>query len=464
MVRSRTVALSMLSMVMVLVLACGAHGQGSDPFSPDEPSLVRRGSVGMALGDWDPERGGVEVQGVLEGTPAERDGMRAGDRVFAINGRAVDGPEALIEELRLIGGGATAEFLIEREGERTTVRVTLDGRVLELPGVRVRYGEVATENGYSVRTVVMSPVGAEAPRPAVFFIQGITCSSIDQTSISDRGLGKTIQDVARAGYVVLLVEKPGIGDSGGPSCDEYGFHEEMQAYRAGLAALRRHPLVDPERIFLVGISLGGLQAPLLAVEPTDDGSPGVAGVAVFGTCFVPWTEYMVANVRRQTMLRGSTPDQANDIADAYARYWSLLLYAGMSPGEIMEKHPELERFGLTGAAQITAGRSAAFFRELHGSNWASAWSVLDAHAMAIHGSFDYVCDRRDHEWIVEVVNNLRPGRGEFVSIPGMSHGMTVWNSEREAIQRGLGRGEPSDLATEALIGFFARVGNAVPGE
>jgi dienelactone hydrolase len=83
----------------------------------------------------------------------------------------------------------------------------------------------------------------------------------------------------------MRVDKSGVGDSEGPSCDSIGFEEELAGYRAALAALRSHPSVDPQGIYLLGISMGGVFAPLLAQDTK------VAGIVVWGTPGGPTPKY-----------------------------------------------------------------------------------------------------------------------------------------------------------------------------
>ncbi len=456
-----TVIIGLLALVMGLLLGFGkvtpasgqegrAEARERDPFQPAQPTLARRGVLGVHPGLGDADAGGVAIADVLPASAAERAGIRPGDRITAIDGHPTRRPQDITDALRTTREGQTLPVDLWRQGQALRVDLTMGERRLQLPGTETTYGELMTPNGYAVRTILTRPEHADGPLPTVFFIQGISCSSMDSTSIADRGLLKCIQDIARAGYAVFMVDKPGVGDSAGPPCEEYGFNEEMQAFRAALTALKDHPRVDPSRIFLVGISMGGIQAPLLAAEQD------VAGVVVFGTGFVPWTEYMIANVRRQAALVGAGAAQLNLVADAYAKFWSLLLYARLHPSEILDRHPELAQYGFQPTDNVSAGRSVRFFTELHDSNWSGAWSLIDTHVLAIHGSYDFVCDRRDHEWIVEVVNTLSPGTAEFVSIDRMCHGMTVWDSERQAIRTGMGAGEPSDAATEVMLNFFER--------
>ncbi len=94
-----------------------------------------------------------------------------------------------------------------------------------------------------------------------------------------------IRDIGTQGFVTMRVEKSGIGDSQGPPCSSIGYTQELEGYRAALAALTRHPSVDTDRIYLLGISLGGVFAPSLAVERA------IRGIVVYGTLGQPPSPY-----------------------------------------------------------------------------------------------------------------------------------------------------------------------------
>lgn len=62
---------------------------------------------------------------VAPGGPADRAGLRAGDRVLAVNGRPVSGVQDLLESIRAGGSTGVAQLL--------SFRVQRDGRVLDVP-------------------------------------------------------------------------------------------------------------------------------------------------------------------------------------------------------------------------------------------------------------------------------------------------------------------------------------------
>jgi dienelactone hydrolase len=154
-----------------------------------------------------------------------------------------------------------------------------------MPGVTFEYGAVTLPDGSRLRTIVSVPSGNLSRRPAVMLVPGGGCGSIDTPLSPDVAQPGLMRVLAARGYVTLRVEKSGVGDSRGPACDAIGYIQELDGYRAALSALKQHPSVDLDRVFLLGISLGGVFAPILANE-----SP-VRGIIVYGTLAAPPSPY-----------------------------------------------------------------------------------------------------------------------------------------------------------------------------
>jgi dienelactone hydrolase len=156
----------------------------------------------------------------------------------------------------------------------------------QMQNATVSYASVETRPGVRLRTIVSVPVTPSKDRyPAVLLVQGGGCGSIDTpigTPVAQPGL---MHFIGSRGFVTMRVEKSGVGDSQGEPCASIGFADELAGYQAALRALQSHPAVDRERVYLVGISLGGLFAPLLAAETR------VAGISVFGTPAGPTPAY-----------------------------------------------------------------------------------------------------------------------------------------------------------------------------
>ena len=110
---------------------------------------VRRGRVGIHIQDLTPdlaeslglrERRGAVIAGVEPGSPAQRAGLRAGDVVTAIDGRAIHGSADLRNRIGLTPAGTQVNLTVVRSGgERTiNVRIAQEGRsaATDLPDSR----------------------------------------------------------------------------------------------------------------------------------------------------------------------------------------------------------------------------------------------------------------------------------------------------------------------------------------
>jgi pimeloyl-ACP methyl ester carboxylesterase len=244
--------------------------------------LPRRGWFGVALGANDD--GGVTVTSVQPGSTAAEMGIEAGDIVRTVDGVAMRTPADVVAAIgHTHRAGDRVTLGIARDSHERNVAATLRPFPLErVPGSDVEYGSVVLESGVRLRTIITVPKGVSKSAPAVFVLQGGGCSSVDQPLAMPIGTVQTIHAVAAAGFVTLRVDKSGVGDSEGPPCATIGYREELDGYRAALQALRAHAAVDRDRIFLVGISLGGVFAPILANETR------VAGISAWGTlAFAP---------------------------------------------------------------------------------------------------------------------------------------------------------------------------------
>jgi putative serine protease PepD len=86
---------------------------------------VAHAYLGVTLEDGD---GGARVTEVRSGTPAERDGLRAGDLVTAADGEAVADAAGLRRAVAARQPGDRLHLTVERGGDSRTVTVTLGER------------------------------------------------------------------------------------------------------------------------------------------------------------------------------------------------------------------------------------------------------------------------------------------------------------------------------------------------
>lgn len=77
--------------------------------------------------DGDGKRG-VAVLGVLPGTPADRAGVKRGDRILKVNDTEVDQPVRLENVLSVLPAGSEVTLVLERSGSRIEAKTTLGRR------------------------------------------------------------------------------------------------------------------------------------------------------------------------------------------------------------------------------------------------------------------------------------------------------------------------------------------------
>ena len=111
------------------VVLTPAQPESSRPAAPTSSS--RRSGYGPYLGsipDMTPRDTGLRLTGVREGSPAEEGGLRAGDVVVEFGGREITDIYAYTYALRDHSPGDEVEIVVERDGERVTLTVTLGER------------------------------------------------------------------------------------------------------------------------------------------------------------------------------------------------------------------------------------------------------------------------------------------------------------------------------------------------
>jgi dienelactone hydrolase len=247
--------------------------------------LPRRAALGVTLAV--DAAGAVVVSAVSAGSAGAVAGVVPGDAIAALDGTPVT---SIVQAQSLIGrhrGGDSLVIDVARSGEKKRLVAVLQSFAHEsLPNTTFDYGHVTLADGIRLRTIVSRPMNAARPAPAVLFLQGGGCSSIDVPwAAGSPGPLVLIYAIASRGFVTMRVDKPGAGDSEGPPCEETGFREELAGYQTALRALVADPAVDKSRVFLIGLSLGGFFAPLLARDVP------VAGISAYGTIAFTPTPY-----------------------------------------------------------------------------------------------------------------------------------------------------------------------------
>ena len=122
--------------IVAAVFACGVMAQAPAPAAHPGSYLgigVRELPAQRAEALGVPGGHGVEVSVVVDGTPADRAGLKMGDVVLQFNGQPVDGVEAFMRMVRNAPPGRPARVQVWREGASKTVSVVLGARQPGMP-------------------------------------------------------------------------------------------------------------------------------------------------------------------------------------------------------------------------------------------------------------------------------------------------------------------------------------------
>lgn len=443
--------LSTLRACAVLSFLISANAALAQP----DTSLPRRAWLGAALEAAD---GGVRVREVMSGSSAESAGIAPGDVIKQIASTPTASVPEILAALRAARSGASVDIVVERDATPKTLKMTLKEwpREAATDAYEVEYGLVATDAG-RLRTITFVPKTKQpdGKQPALLIIQGLGAATLDNPKPGepvDQPTGmavyRTLADaLARDGYVVMRVDKGGCGDSEGDPT-QLDFVTELAGYRNALQALKARPDVNGENVFLFGHSMGGVFGPLLAAETP------VKGLAAYGTCLKTWIEYLAENHRRQALLAGANLADYDRLARGLEKFNHELLVDKKSPRQILEDDSKLTEIpaemGMQG--DLLFGRHYQFFQQLNDVNLPEAWSKHKGHALALWGEAEFVTGRDDHEQIAAIINELRPGQGEFQVVKASDHGFGQAATPLEALQamQQAGPGAPSRFNPEIV--------------
>jgi pimeloyl-ACP methyl ester carboxylesterase len=296
------------------------------------------------------------------------------------------------------------------------------------PNVDVIYDFVTAPSGERLRTIIAKPHDATGKLPVIFLAGWLSCDTVE--SPPDKGPGPaTVQPEATAlafrelaklgGFAFFRVDKQGCGDSEG-NCAETDFDSELAGYRAAFQALKNYDFIDPNQVYILGISNGGGFGPLIPESEADQNR--VRGYIVVGGWAKTWFEHMLEIERRRFTLMGKTPGEVNDrMKRATTLYYEWLL-KNKEVDQIVRENPELAELWPDGKDRAHLyGRPLSFYQQLQKLNLATAWSRVKVPALVLHGQFDWIMSREDHELITQFVNANSPGAARFVEVPEMGH-------------------------------------------
>jgi pimeloyl-ACP methyl ester carboxylesterase len=314
------------------------------------------------------------------------------------------------------------------------------------PNVDVIYDSVMAPDGKRLRTIITKPRNAKGKLPVIFVAGWLSCDSVEAPAGTKDASGLVFQGLARLPQFSLFrVDKQGVGDSEGV-CAETDFDSELGGYRAAFHALKKYEFIDSNRVFILGISNGGGFAPLIPDSQAEQQQ--VLGYISVGGWAKTWFEHMLEIERRRFTLMGKTPAEVNDMMKRAATLYYEWLIKGRPVGDILKEQPQLADVWPEGKDHAHLyGRPLAFYQQLQNLNLAAAWSHVTAPTYALHGEFDWIMSREDHELMAAYVS--ANGREAFAyEVPKMGHTFQHYLSLADAFK---GKEAPFDSKVIGLL-------------
>lgn len=383
--------------------------------------LPRRPFMGIAN---TPVAGGLRIDGVVPTGMAARMGLKPGDVIVALNGAKVESQQAFFTAFAALPVGTPLRLAVLRAGKRLPLAAILAPRADEsYANGTVRYGEV-DHGPERMRDILVAPRGVAEP-PVVFYISGYSCGSIEAPGPGGlyTGLARSFLD---AGIAFYRVEKPGVGDSrGGTACTEQSLADEIAAFRA--AYLHLIELGFPaDRIFLLGHSLGGMEAPLIVA-----GQAPPRGIAPYGIALKNWGDYIQdINSFQGFAMTGDDPVEAYKQGERDRPILHAFFLERRSPQQIAAADPaaaaRLKDLLLWDGGDHAYGRSWTLLQDLATVDFPEAWTSVPTNVLSLYGATDEIAlTSEDQRRLADMVDYYRPGTARFVEVPGTMHIMDL---------------------------------------
>jgi pimeloyl-ACP methyl ester carboxylesterase len=399
-----------------------------------QPTLPRRVFLGIRMENLTDDvrrlMGGGDVRGVLvhEVLPqgsGEAAGWKRGDVLIALNGVAVGSIDDVLREVGRHTAGSTITYELVREKKPLSGRFKLRGWPEErYPDLQVIYTAHATVNG-TQRAILTRARSATGRAPLVVFIGGIGCYTLDTPLDTARSETRLLNALARMGYVCARLEKPGVGDATATStpCAEVSFMNEMEGHAAMVRQLKQRPDVDSTDVTIIGHSMGGLFAPLVAKRTP------VQRIVAYGTIGSNFIEYLAKTRRTIGEARRWDPERTDTYIKDFCECAVWYFADGLTTEQAAAK-----KSACADHVGVFDMRSRAYNDELYGLNIPAAWKGYPGRTLLLWGEADHIAARHDHELLHAMLDGWNPGSVTFQVVPHAGHGMGQADDPHAAVE------------------------------
>lgn len=419
-------------------------------------ALPRRGIIGVRFAE-SPENRGVVVTELTHPLAAQAAGVAVGDVLLSCDDHEFRDVSAFRQWASRLKAHSHVSLLVQRGTERLLLTVHVQpAKGEQAEGVHSHYSSVQMPDGARLRTIFTVGTALQ-PRAVIFVLPGYSLASWEWANHPSYPLRLWVEDLARAGFAVLRVERRNCGESDhlvdehGVAIDR-GFEGELRDYAHVHEQLMRgadlHAPCDVRALpwVLYGYSLGGLQA--IRLGPTVNAS----AIAVWGSGCDTWTEYSEALLRRRMGFEARSEAEIELAVRALQSLQSTVLVAGETIAQWRLKYPQWapwsEWLGVGDHEQIH-GRSAQYWREVYQCPCTQPLMDWTRPLLALRGESDCVTFAHEHERIARMA-----AKGEFRPVAEVDHEYVSQPSMQASYARntpGLYSPEPAKMLVDWLM-------------
>jgi pimeloyl-ACP methyl ester carboxylesterase len=371
------------------------------------------------------ENYGVLIVDILPNSTAVDAGFKKGDILLKLGDVNPLTTTDLINYLSTQKTGSALPYEIYRNGKKIKGKTALKGFPVEAYNdLDVLYAESKSDIGSQRIIITKSKNNNQKKLPVIAFIGGIGCYSLDAPMDTSRSEIQLLNMLSRSGFLCARLEKPGMGDNAKfcKACNTVSFVEETNSYVKSIEELKKREDVDPERIFIIGHSMGGVFAPLIAKQTS------ITGIISYGTIGSNFIEYLAKTRRTIAEAYKMDPVETDQLVKDFcecAQYYFVENLTSDAAGLKKQVCKEYMRlFDL---------RSPEYNRELYSFNIPELWKDYNGKVLMLWGESDYISSREDHQILANTVNYYHPGNGTFIVAQNSDHGMHLAENFQEAV-------------------------------
>jgi pimeloyl-ACP methyl ester carboxylesterase len=387
----------------------------------------------MWMGAYVSEHQGACVIDSLSNTGSARElGLQSGDTLTHINQQKFQGLVSYHTILSEIRANDSIQVSYKRQSKIIHQAAKARAKDLYKPNwCALNYEWIRTGECW-LRTMIYTPIKAHPSQPAILFIPGYNCNSIE--NFPNNYNGRLIRHWVEQGFLVMTVEKSGNGDSDHCTpCMQSDLSRDIFIYERAYEALSKRPGINPHQLFIWGHSMGGIIAPMIQAELAP------RGIMVYGTVFRPWSEFLLEMHRVQKpLLENKSFQETEDFLRVIQKIYFAFFVDKKTPEEL-SRIPAFKTWVQTeleyepGKTDMW-GRHWRFWQQLDSIDLAKAWHQVRGDVLVMHGGSDYIqCSALEPYLITQTVNADQTNQATYQFIPDMDHLLLRSKDFQEAI-------------------------------